>query len=63
MKITSLGVYTQPGGLGLLNSNSIICSMSIYLDKFFFKSIFSRKNWRKGGDLSLKKSTVDGYAY
>ena len=31
MKLTSLGVYVRPGGSSPLNSNSIICSISISL--------------------------------
>ena len=30
---------------------------------FFFKTIFSNKNWRGGGDLLLKHGTIDGYSY
>ena len=29
----------------------------------FFKNIFSRKNWRGGGELLLKNGTTEGYAY
>ena len=50
-----------PGGPGPHNSNSIICSNSIF-SSFFFK-YFVRKNWRGGGESSLKNGTIDGYAY
>ena len=29
----------------------------------FFKSISSRKNWRSGGELFMKNSTINGYAF
>ena len=33
------------------------------LAKLFFKSNFSRKNWRGGSELLLKNGTIDGYKY
>ena len=41
----------------------MICSMSISLCNFFFKSIMLRKNGRGGGELLLKNDTIDDYAY
>ena len=49
-------MYGQ-GGSGLLNSNSIICSLSIF-PSFFFIGISLRKNWQSGGELLLKNSTI-----
>ena len=57
-----MGVYVRPGGLGPLNSNSIICSMSIF-PSYFFKKYFVRKNCRSEGESLLKNGTIDGYAY
>ena len=58
-----MGVHVRPGDLGLLNSKSIICSMSIFLATVFFKKYFVRNNWRGGGELLLKNGPIDGYAY
>ena len=30
---------------------------------FFFKNIFSPKNWQGGGELLLQNRAIDGYAY
>ena len=34
----------------------------MFNELIFFKSIFSRKNWRGGGELLLKNGTIHGYA-
>ena len=48
-----------PGGAGPLNSNSMICLISISLNLFFFKSILSRKDWRGEGEWLLKIGTIE----
>ena len=53
----------RQGGPGPFNSNSLICSMSISPSFFFFKNIFSPKNWQGGGELLLQNRAIDGYAY
>ena len=50
-------MYDQ-GAPGPFNSNSIICSLSISPNYYFFKSILSRKNWRGGGGLLLKNGIL-----
>ena len=61
MKLTScrstFTPFVRPGGPGPLNSNSIFCSMSIFLN------YFERKNWRGGDELLLENGTLGGYAY
>ena len=62
MKLTSYrSTCTARGPTGPLNSNSIICSMSIFLA--IFLKYFVRKNWRGGGESLLKNGPIDGYAY
>ena len=59
MKIRGLGVHVQQEGPGPLNSNSIICSISIFPANFFVESILSQKNWR--GGLRFQTGAIDGY--
>ena len=46
-----------------LNSNSIICSMSISPRYFFFKSILSHKTADGGDELLAKRGAIIGHAY
>ena len=55
MKITSLGVHVRPGGPGPSIQIQLFVQEA-FTKLIFFKSIFSRKNWRGGSDLSLKNS-------
>ena len=61
MKLTGYRSTCTAGDPEPLNSNSIICSMSIFLA--IFLKYFVRKNWRGGGESLLKNDTIDGYAY
>ena len=63
MKIISLRIQVRPEGQAPSIKFNYVINKHFPKLIFFFKSIFSCKNWQGGGELLLKNGTIDGYAY